>query len=101
MTGVCVGAGGDSLVLINWRTKTVSEVSADTGALLSAFSHEGMREPTDVAVDAEERVAVADNGRGAILVGGTGLDSTVYCCTFPSSPFIYRHANYPKRKFEG
>lgn len=68
-----MGPGGSgSLLVINWRTKTVTELStrpADLGATVNDFTHEDLVEPIDVAVDTlNDRVLVADNGVGAVLV---------------------------------
>ena len=67
VTGVCLGSSGDSLVTVNWRTKTITEISLD-GHTIGAFSHEDLVEPIDVAVNNDGEVLVADNGVGAVLV---------------------------------
>ncbi len=71
VTGVCMGAGDDTLVVINWRTKTVAEIDPeDGGRTVASFCREDLlREPIDLALDpATGRVLVADNGLGALLV---------------------------------
>ena len=72
-TGICAGPPDkDTLVVINWRTKTVAEISALDGSTVNSFTHEDFREPIDVALDsATGDILVADNGLGALLVFST------------------------------
>ena len=67
VTGVCLGSSGDSLVTVNWRTKTVTEMTLE-GNTIGGFSHDELMEPIAVSVTAEGDVYVADNGVGAVLV---------------------------------
>merc|ERR1719323_1546315 len=67
VTGICMGSSNDSLMLINWRTKTVTEISFD-GHTIGSFTHEDFKEPIDVAIDQDGQVYVADNGVGSVLV---------------------------------
>ena len=67
VTGVCLGSSGDTLVTVNWRTKTVTEMTLE-GSSIGGFSHDELVEPIAVAVTAEGDVYVADNGVGAVLV---------------------------------
>jgi len=72
-TGICIGRQPDdeqdtSLLVINWRTKTVAEISSETGEELTSFTHEDLREPIDLALDSNDRILVADNALGALLV---------------------------------
>jgi len=67
VTGVTLGSSGDSLVTVNWRTKTVTEMTLD-GKTIGGFSHDELVEPIAVAVTREGDVYVADNGVGAVLV---------------------------------
>jgi len=67
VTGVCLGSSGDSLVTVNWRTKTVTEMSLD-GTTIGAFSHDDFVEPIAVAVNADGDVLVADNGVGSVMM---------------------------------
>ena len=53
--------------MINWRTKTVTEVSLD-GHTIATISHDDLKEPIDVALDNDGNVLVADNGVGSVLV---------------------------------
>ena len=39
VTGVCMGSSSDSLMVINWRTKTVTEISYD-GDTIGSFTHD-------------------------------------------------------------
>lgn len=67
VTGITMGSSGDSLVVINWRTKTVTEISLD-GHTIGSFTHDDFKEPIDLALDKDDNVLVADNGAGAVLV---------------------------------
>jgi len=67
VTGVCLGSSGDTLVTVNWRTKTVTEMTLD-GATIGGFSHDELIEPIAVAVNSDGDVFVADNGVGSVMV---------------------------------
>lgn len=62
-----MGSSMDSLVVINWRTKTVTEVSHD-GHTISTITHDDLKEPIDLALDIDGNILVADNGVGSVLV---------------------------------
>ena len=42
VTGVCMGSTSDSLMVINWRTKTVTEISYD-GHTIGSFTHDDFK----------------------------------------------------------
>merc|ERR1719220_1295444 len=67
VTGICLGSSGDSLVTVNWRTKTVTEMNME-GRTIGGFSHDDLVEPIAVAVNNDDEVVIADNGVGSILV---------------------------------
>lgn len=67
VTGVSLGSSGDTLVTVNWRTKTVTEMTLD-GKTIGGFSHDELIEPIAVAVNSEGDVFVADNGVGSVMV---------------------------------
>jgi len=67
VTGVCMGSSDDSLLVINWRSKTVTEISLE-GHTIGSFTHDDLKEPIDLAIDADGQVLVADNGVGSVLV---------------------------------
>ena len=67
VTGICMGSSNDSLMLINWRTKTVTEISLD-GHTIGSFTHDDFKEPIDIAIDQDGQVYIADNGVGSVLV---------------------------------
>merc|ERR1719499_2966661 len=67
VTGVCLGSSGDTLVTVNWRTKTVTEMTLD-GRTIGGFSHDELIEPIAVAVNSNGDVFVADNGVGSVMV---------------------------------
>ncbi|XP_076030770.1 tripartite motif-containing protein 2-like isoform X2 [Oratosquilla oratoria] len=56
-----------SLVFVNWRKKTITEVTS-SGQLLSQFTHEQLEEPTTLAVNSEGEILVADNASNSIFV---------------------------------
>lgn len=65
-TGIAVTAEG--VVAVNWRTKTLTEVSLD-GATLRVVHSERLVEPVAVASDVTtRRLAVADNGARTVFV---------------------------------
>ncbi len=66
-TGICMGSSSDSLIVINWRTKTVTEMTLD-GNTIGSFSHEDFKEPIDIAMNLDDNVVVADNGIGSVLI---------------------------------
>ncbi|XP_037074978.1 tripartite motif-containing protein 2-like isoform X2 [Pollicipes pollicipes] len=65
-TGLAVSETG-SLVLVNWRARQLTEVTAD-GRLLHQFTHEALQAPIDVAVSRAGELLVADNGLDQVLV---------------------------------
>ena len=67
MTRVCLGSSGDTLVTVDWRTKTITEISLD-GRTIGGFSHDDMIEPIAVAVNNNDEMLISDNGVGCILV---------------------------------
>ena len=44
VTGVCMGSSDDSLLVINWRSKTVTEISLE-GHTIGSFTHDDLKEP--------------------------------------------------------
>ncbi|GBP88495.1 Tripartite motif-containing protein 2 [Eumeta japonica] len=65
-TGLAVTA--DGFLVVNWRTRTLTEVSPD-GTTLRVIRSERLVEPVAVACDApSRRVAVADNGARTVFV---------------------------------
>ena len=67
VTGISLGSSGDTLVTVNWRTKTITEMTLD-GTTIGGFSHDELVEPIAVAVTPDGDLYVADNGVGAVLV---------------------------------
>eukprot|EP00096_Caligus_rogercresseyi_P010753 TRINITY_DN4012_c0_g1_i1.p1 TRINITY_DN4012_c0_g1~~TRINITY_DN4012_c0_g1_i1.p1 ORF type:complete len:730 (+),score=178.78 TRINITY_DN4012_c0_g1_i1:154-2343(+) len=74
VTGICLNERSTwkSLWTINWRSKTVSEISISSGETLSSFTHEELSAPIDLAywkgeAPEEDRILVADNGLGSVL----------------------------------
>lgn len=68
VTGLCLGRTGTSLVVANWRTRQLAELSLD-GKVLTSFIHKELREPVSVAVSPTSgHWVVADIGARAVLV---------------------------------
>jgi len=67
VTGVCLGSSGDTLLTVNWRTKTITEMNLE-GRTIGGFSHDDLIEPIAVAVNNDDEVVIADNVVGSILV---------------------------------
>lgn len=56
------------LVVVNWRTKAVTEIST-AGQTLKSFTYNAFQEPIDVAVDKSYgHILVADNGMSCVFV---------------------------------
>ena len=68
VTGICMGQAGDTLIIVNWRSRTISEIRVDTGLTTNTFSHTDLVEPTALALSKDGDVFVADNGAAAVLV---------------------------------
>ncbi|XP_047481478.1 tripartite motif-containing protein 2-like isoform X1 [Penaeus chinensis] len=56
-----------SLAFVNWRKKTITEVTS-SGQLLSQFTHDQLKEPTTLAVNCDGEILVADNAANSIFV---------------------------------
>ncbi|MPC13842.1 Tripartite motif-containing protein 2 [Portunus trituberculatus] len=66
VTGITRTPAG-SLVFVNWRKRTVTEVTS-SGQLLSQFTHDRLQEPTALAVNGLGEILVADNAANSIFV---------------------------------
>ncbi|XP_026734551.1 tripartite motif-containing protein 2-like [Trichoplusia ni] len=65
-TGIAVTAEG--IIAVNWRTRTLTEVTAD-GTTLRTIRSDRLVEPVCVAADTvTRRIAVADNGARAVFL---------------------------------
>ncbi|XP_053609151.1 tripartite motif-containing protein 3-like isoform X2 [Plodia interpunctella] len=65
-TGIAVTA--DGIVVVNWRTRTITEVNTE-GTTLRSIRSERLVEPVSVAADVScRRIAVADNGARAVFL---------------------------------
>lgn len=62
--------GGDSLVLVNWRTRQVTELRTATGddPVIRQVTSSSLQEPTSVAVMSDGRLVVADNAVGSVFI---------------------------------
>ena len=68
VTGICLGPTGETLILVNWRTRTISQITRLDGLTISSFSHQDLVEPTALALSTQGDIYVADNGAAAVLV---------------------------------
>ena len=67
-TGVAYDSSGDSLLVVNWRSKAVTRMSTRDGATISTLSYAGFEEPIGISVDTKGNIYVADNGARAIFI---------------------------------
>ena len=67
VTGICLGPRGETLILVNWRSRTITQITLD-GLTTNTFSHPDLVEPTALALSTEGDIFVADNGAAAVLV---------------------------------
>ncbi|XP_064641836.1 tripartite motif-containing protein 2-like isoform X2 [Lineus longissimus] len=65
-TGIAMTPGGH-LVIVNWRTKYVTEISPE-GELVNKFTSREFVEPINLAVNSRGDIIVADNGAGKLFV---------------------------------
>lgn len=58
----------NGLVVVNWRTKVVTEITTD-GETVKSFTNNAFQEPIDVSVDRSYgHILVADNGMSCVFV---------------------------------
>lgn len=58
----------NGLVVVNWRTKTVTEMTT-AGVTHNSFTYNAFQEPIDIAIDKSYgHILVADNGMSCIYV---------------------------------
>lgn len=68
-TGVCMGPNHDTLIVINWRTKRVTEINARNGETVNSFTYDDFNEPIGVALDRKNhRILVVDSPLRKLLV---------------------------------
>ncbi|CAB3381544.1 Hypothetical predicted protein [Cloeon dipterum] len=66
-TGIALTRQG--LIVVNWRTKSVTEIDPETGDTISSFSHNAFQEPVDIAVMPKSgKILVADNSASCVFV---------------------------------
>ena len=68
VTGLCLGPAGESLIMVNWRSRTISQITLDGLTTISSFSHHDLVEPTALALSTAGDIFVADNGAAAVMV---------------------------------
>lgn len=63
-----IAISNEGLVVVNWRTKVVTEMTTD-GDSIKNFTYNAFMEPIDVAVDKSYgHILVADNGMSCVYV---------------------------------
>ncbi|ELU12631.1 hypothetical protein CAPTEDRAFT_185576 [Capitella teleta] len=67
-TGMALGPQGNSLVVVNWRTRHVTEMDTGQGDIIRKFSCPEFVEPISVAVNSRREIIVADNGAAKLFV---------------------------------
>ena len=72
MTGMCLGHNRESLFIVNWRSRSVSELSLEDGRLLSSFSHQELQEPIAVAASKKGELVVVDSLSGLLVFDQRG-----------------------------
>ncbi|KAL3187125.1 hypothetical protein MRX96_026047 [Rhipicephalus microplus] len=66
-TGLAISPSAGTLVTCNWRTRTVTEFTAE-GTIVRTFTHVDLLEPTALAVDSQGYVFVVDSGKRCIFI---------------------------------
>jgi tripartite motif-containing protein 2/3 len=67
-TGIALAPGGHSLFVVNWRTRAITELMTDTGAVVQRFTHADLTEPVSIAMSKQNEIFVADNGLKQVIV---------------------------------
>ncbi|CAH1772261.1 unnamed protein product [Owenia fusiformis] len=57
----------DTIVVVNWRTKFITEMNLD-GEMVNKFTSPELVEPIDVAVNSAGEIIIADNGAGRLFM---------------------------------
>ena len=71
VTGLCLGQNQDTLVSVNWRTRTVAEMTFD-GVQVASFTHKEMVEPIAVSITSRGEFVVVDTSVGVLLFSQCG-----------------------------
>ncbi|KAH8038925.1 hypothetical protein HPB51_004037 [Rhipicephalus microplus] len=66
-TGLAISPSAGTLVTCNWRTRTVTEFTAE-GTIVRTFTHVDLLEPTALTVDSQGYVFVVDSGKRCIFI---------------------------------
>lgn len=70
--GLALNQATGNLVIVNWRTKKITELNPETGEVVRQITSPSFVAPTAVAVTSRNEFVVADNEAGSILI----LDSS-------------------------
>jgi len=66
--GMALSPASGNLVIVNWRTKKITELSPDTGDVIRQVTSSSFVAPTAVAVTSKNEFIVADNEAGSVFV---------------------------------
>lgn len=66
-TGLAFSPSASTLVTCNWRTRLVTEFTAD-GTVIRSFTHDDLQEPTALAVNSSGCVFVVDSGKRCVFI---------------------------------
>ena len=69
-TGMCLSPVNNNIVVVNWRTKHVTEMN-HAGDVVKKFTCSEFKEPTSVAMNSHGEIIVADNGSSQLLLFDT------------------------------
>lgn len=66
-TGLAVSSSAGTLVTCNWRTRAITEFTAD-GTIVRTFTHDDLLEPTALAVNSQGDVFVVDSRKRCVFI---------------------------------
>ena len=69
-TGMCLNPVNNNIVLVNWRTKHVTEMN-HAGDVVEKFTCSEFQEPTSIAMNSHGEIIVVDNGSSQLLLFDT------------------------------
>lgn len=82
--------GGDSLVVVNWRTRQVTELRTSTSTtddpVVRQVTSSSLQEPTAVAAMSDGRLVVADNAVGCVFIVDQSANESRLVGTKSTSP---------------
>uniref|UniRef100_A0A6A7G0L1 Tripartite motif-containing protein 3 n=1 Tax=Hirondellea gigas TaxID=1518452 RepID=A0A6A7G0L1_9CRUS len=75
VTGLCVTPAARTLMLVNWRNRTITELTQQ-GEIVQQFTHQQLQEPTTLTVTLSGLVLVVDSFRILVFSPGGTLAHT-------------------------